>query len=154
MPLHKIIQRYYKLAIKENINDFNSKFRKTFKELCKSISTLSNFVKMKDFEEFLGTPKVISPAFLGNQEELIKFSNLMEDLKMIGKIESTEKEFNHISSLAHCLCGINLHIGKKELVRARLGKRLRALSSKSFNGYIEISAGNENDFIIYEIAIN
>lgn len=86
MPLHKIIQRYYKLAIKENINDFNSKFRKTFKELCKSISTLSNFVKMKDFEEFLGTPKVISPAFLGNQEELIKFSNLMEDLKQLGFI--------------------------------------------------------------------
>ncbi len=84
MPLHKIIQRYYKLSIKENINDFNPRFRKTFKELCETISNLSDFVNIKDFEDFLRTPKVISPAFLGNQKELLKFSNLIEDLKQLG----------------------------------------------------------------------
>ena len=35
-----------------------------------------------------------------------------------------EKEFCLISDLVYEHCGINLHDGKKELVRARLAKRL------------------------------
>ena len=84
VPLHKIIQRYHKLAIKENINDFSPRFRETFIELCKSISNLSNFVKMIDFEDFFSSPKVVSLAFLNNREELLKFSKIIEDLKQLG----------------------------------------------------------------------
>ncbi|MFX0137663.1 MAG: hypothetical protein ACFFDN_28750 [Candidatus Hodarchaeota archaeon] len=86
VPLHKLIQRYYKLAIKEEISDFNPRFRNAFEELCKLISSLSNFVEIKDFESFLGTPKVIPLVFLNQKEELIKFSNIIEDLKQLGFI--------------------------------------------------------------------
>ena len=52
-------------------------------------------------------------------------------------IEIDEKEYNYISTLIHNLCGINLHDGKKELVRARLSKRLRILGLGSFKQYIK-----------------
>lgn len=47
----------------------------------------------------------------------------------------TEMEFNRISELVKELCGINLHDGKKELVKARLGKRLGLLGMASFDDY-------------------
>ena len=37
----------------------------------------------------------------------------------------TERDFRKISKLVYEHCGINLHVGKKELIRARLAKRLR-----------------------------
>jgi len=51
-------------------------------------------------------------------------------------IELTQRQFEKISSLVYDLCGINLHIGKKELVRARLSKRLRQLGLRDFGEYI------------------
>ncbi len=45
--------------------------------------------------------------------------------------------FERISQLVGQLTGINLHSGKRELVRARLAKRLRALGLKSFDAYME-----------------
>ena len=51
--------------------------------------------------------------------------------------ELTERQFNHISSLVKDLCGINLHDGKKELVKARLAKRLRELKMGSYREYVE-----------------
>ena len=56
---------------------------------------------------------------------------------MITNIDISEKEYNYISSIVHNLCGINLHDGKKELVRARLAKRLRELGLSSFKQYIK-----------------
>ena len=44
-----------------------------------------------------------------------------------------EDEFQQVSDLVYQHCGINLHEGKKELVRARLAKRLRILKIKSFS---------------------
>lgn len=49
----------------------------------------------------------------------------------------TEKDFREISNLVYEHCGINLHEGKKELVRARLAKRLRLGNFKTFPEYIE-----------------
>ncbi len=49
--------------------------------------------------------------------------------------ELRDKEFEKISKLVYELCGINLHDGKKELVKARLGKRLREGQFKSFAEY-------------------
>ena len=49
----------------------------------------------------------------------------------------TDCQFEAISTLVHRLCGINLHQGKKELVKARLTKRLRKLDMASFDDYIE-----------------
>ena len=52
-------------------------------------------------------------------------------------VELTDGQFNRISNLVKDLAGINLHDGKKELVKARLNKRLRTLGLKTFDQYIE-----------------
>ena len=49
----------------------------------------------------------------------------------------TNKEFRLISSLVNRYCGINLHDGKQELVRARLAKQLRRGGFSTFSEYIE-----------------
>ncbi|MCB9480841.1 MAG: protein-glutamate O-methyltransferase CheR [Desulfobacteraceae bacterium] len=49
--------------------------------------------------------------------------------------ELGEKDFNFIRNRVYEECGINLHEGKKELVRSRLSKRLRDLGLKSFKEY-------------------
>lgn len=48
----------------------------------------------------------------------------------------SEKDFRRISDLVYEHCGINLHEGKKELVRARLAKRLREGHFNTFPEYI------------------
>ena len=42
-------------------------------------------------------------------------------------VEITDDQFEEISTLVKRLAGINLHDGKKELVKARLAKRTRQL---------------------------
>ena len=49
--------------------------------------------------------------------------------------ELRDIDFEKISRLLYELCGINLHEGKKELVKARLGKRLRGGNFGSFADY-------------------
>lgn len=44
-------------------------------------------------------------------------------------------DYERISRLVYEQCGINLHEGKKELVKARLGKRLREGNFRSFRDY-------------------
>ena len=58
-------------------------------------------------------------------------------LSVLREITLDESEFQRISELVHEHCGINLHDGKKELVRARLAKRLREGRFSSFSQYIE-----------------
>lgn len=52
--------------------------------------------------------------------------------------ELTDHNFRRFSRLVYKNCGINLHDGKKELVRARLGKRLRVTGCKNFNTYFKL----------------
>jgi len=49
--------------------------------------------------------------------------------------ELRDSDFEKISRLVYDHCGINLHDGKKELVKARLNKRLREGDFKSFGDY-------------------
>lgn len=49
--------------------------------------------------------------------------------------ELTDIDFERISRLVYEQSGINLHAGKKELVKARLGKRLREGKFGSFRDY-------------------
>ena len=51
------------------------------------------------------------------------------------KSELRPVDFEKIRRLIYEKCGINLHEGKKELVRARLGKRLREGNFRSFSHY-------------------
>lgn len=53
----------------------------------------------------------------------------------MASIELRDIDFEKISRFVYDLCGINLHEGKKELVKARLGKRLREGNFKSFSQY-------------------
>jgi len=54
-----------------------------------------------------------------------------------GTSELRDIDFERISQLVYELCGINLHDGKKELVRARLNKRLRNGNFGSFAQYFK-----------------
>ena len=48
----------------------------------------------------------------------------------------TDKEFRKISHTVKSISGIDLHEGKKELIKARLHKRLRQLKLKTFSDYV------------------
>jgi chemotaxis protein methyltransferase CheR len=52
-------------------------------------------------------------------------------------------DFERISRLVYEHCGINLHDGKKELVKARLGKRLREGNFESFSDYHQFITSDE-----------
>lgn len=51
--------------------------------------------------------------------------------------ELSDKEFLLFRTIVYDKCGINLHDGKKELVRSRLAKRLRELKIQNFKRYYE-----------------
>jgi chemotaxis protein methyltransferase CheR len=55
----------------------------------------------------------------------------------LASTDLTDAQFEQISALVKSLCGINLREGKKELVKARLGKRLRTLNMPSFDAYFD-----------------
>ncbi len=59
------------------------------------------------------------------------------------KFQLTDSEFRRISTLLYAKSGINLHQGKKELVKARLGKRLRATGCKTFDEYYDLLRDEE-----------
>ncbi|NVM22079.1 MAG: protein-glutamate O-methyltransferase CheR [Desulfobacterales bacterium] len=50
-------------------------------------------------------------------------------------LDLSDADFRRFSALVYEKCGICLHEGKKELVRARLGKRLRATGLENFKDY-------------------
>jgi chemotaxis protein methyltransferase CheR len=70
----------------------------------------------------------------------------------------TEDDFKRVSQLVYEHCGINLHGGKKELVRARLAKRLRAKNFKSFAEYLDYAvndtSGHEFSILIDSLSTN
>ncbi len=57
--------------------------------------------------------------------------------EVLGACQLSDEQFARISRLVKDLAGINLHDGKKELVKARLNKRLRALGLACFDEYID-----------------
>jgi chemotaxis protein methyltransferase CheR len=58
--------------------------------------------------------------------------------------ELSDKDFHRFRKLVYEKAGINLHEGKKELVRSRLGKRLRHTNFKSLNEYYEHLVNEDN----------
>jgi chemotaxis protein methyltransferase CheR len=53
-----------------------------------------------------------------------------------------EEDFLRISDFIYKHCGINLHDGKRELVHARLSKRLRNSDFDNFSDYIDYVLDN------------
>lgn len=76
----------------------------------------------------------------------------------VHNIVLSEREFRKISDMVYNHCGINLHDGKKELVRARLAKRLRSGNFKTFPEYmrhvLEDRSGREFSILIDSISTN
>jgi chemotaxis protein methyltransferase CheR len=70
----------------------------------------------------------------------------------------TERDFRKISKLVYEHCGINLHVGKKELIRARLAKRLRHGNFKTFSEYMkhvfDDKTGKEFSVLIDSLSTN
>jgi len=58
-------------------------------------------------------------------------------------LELSDAEFQAFSDLVYKKAGINLHAGKKELVRARLAKRLREDGFDSFGEYYQFVINDE-----------
>lgn len=56
---------------------------------------------------------------------------------IIDNLVLTDKDFQKIGDLVYKHCGINLHMGKKELVRARLAKRLRLGNFRTYSEYMK-----------------
>ncbi len=79
-------------------------------------------------------------------------------MSLLQDIVLTEKEFRQISDLVHDRCGINLHDGKKELVRARLAKRLREGGFRTFSDYLkhvsEDTTGREFSILVDSLSTN
>ena len=79
-------------------------------------------------------------------------------LLTLREITLGEKEFRLISDLVYEHCGINLHTGKKELVRARLAKRLREGEFRTFGDYIDHvlkdRTGKEFSLLIDSVSTN
>lgn len=76
----------------------------------------------------------------------------------VHNIVLSEREFRKISDMVYNHCGINLHDGKKELVRARLAKRLRSGNFSTFPEYmkyvLEDKTGKEFSLLIDSISTN
>lgn len=72
--------------------------------------------------------------------------------------ELTQNQFQRICQLVYEHCGINLHEGKRELVRSRLVKMLRKYRMNSFDQYIDfvLSDSTESAFseMIDQISTN
>jgi chemotaxis protein methyltransferase CheR len=60
-------------------------------------------------------------------------------MPLVGEQDLSDRDFRRISDAIYQHCGINLHDGKRELVRARLSKRLRLTGQSSFERYIDFA---------------
>ncbi len=67
------------------------------------------------------------------------------------KIFIKESDFRRISDVIYKHCGINLHDGKKTLVRARLAKRMRALNYDDVSSYIDFALEPDNKEEFYNL---
>jgi len=73
-------------------------------------------------------------------------------------IELTDQEYKEIAGFVHKTAGINLLDGKKELMRTRLSKRIRALKFNNFRAYFKHvmsdQTGEEIVFLLDALATN
>lgn len=58
----------------------------------------------------------------------------------------SKKQFSELKTLVYQTSGINLHEGKKELLKSKIAKRMR-LTRKSFDEYLSFLAANEREVV-------
>ncbi len=59
-------------------------------------------------------------------------------------MELTDSEFKKVTEFVYSYCGIHLHDGKKEMVKARLGKQMRLKGFTEFEPYFRHVMGDES----------
>jgi chemotaxis protein methyltransferase CheR len=73
-------------------------------------------------------------------------------------LEIRPEDFDKFCRFIHGRCGINLHEGKRDLVRSRLAKRLRALQMSSYKQYFDYIFSDRDDqeivFLLDAISTN
>jgi len=76
----------------------------------------------------------------------------------MNEVTLSENDFRRISDMVYQHCGINLHAGKKELVRARLAKRVRLGKFRTFQDYmknvLEDKTGKEFSTLVDSLSTN
>ena len=67
---------------------------------------------------------------------------------LMESVEINDSDFRRVSDVIYKHCGINLHEGKKTLVRARLAKRMRATKIHSVKDYLDyaLSTKDQKEF--------
>jgi chemotaxis protein methyltransferase CheR len=82
----------------------------------------------------------------------------MTETLIIDNLVLPDSDFRRIAGLVYKHCGINLHGGKKELVRSRLVKRLRQGDFKTFSQYLnhvlQDNTGNEFSVLVDTLSTN
>ena len=58
-------------------------------------------------------------------------------------MEISEKEYRSFCDFIYSACGINLHDGKREMVKARVGKQIRLKKLSGFKEYFELVRNDE-----------
>ncbi|MBW1721854.1 MAG: protein-glutamate O-methyltransferase CheR [Deltaproteobacteria bacterium] len=66
----------------------------------------------------------------------------------------TEKQFRKLSELVYHECGINLHEGKRQLLQARLSKRLRKTGIKTVKEYLKVLETDQKELIHFLDAVS
>lgn len=66
----------------------------------------------------------------------------------------SETQFKKLSRLVYDQCGINLHDGKKQLLNARLSKRLRVTGVNSIDKYINLLVKDSQELILFLDAVS
>ena len=69
-------------------------------------------------------------------------------------MEITGKQFKKFSQLVYDQCGINLHEGKQQLLKARLAKRLRRTGINSIDEYLKVLEIDNQELILFLDAIS
>jgi chemotaxis protein methyltransferase CheR len=69
-------------------------------------------------------------------------------------MEITNSQYKKFSDLVYHECGINLHDGKQQLLKARLAKRLRKTGIHSAGAYLEILENDNQELIAFLDAIS
>ncbi len=76
----------------------------------------------------------------------------------VSEFQLTQADFEKFSRLVYEQSGISLHDGKKELIKARLSKRVRQGRFKSFRDYyqyvVQDDSGEELVFLLDSISTN
>lgn len=69
-------------------------------------------------------------------------------------MEITAKQFKQFSDLVYHECGINLHDGKQQLLKARLAKRLRQTGIHSVDQYFKVLESDDQELIAFLDAVS